>query len=336
VITIIAQQTGAAFASFEILPLKIRIFNALVSYMKYVGKTFWPQDLTILYTYSYEDIPLWQTTGAALVLILVSGLAIRAVKRFPYVPFGWFWFLGTLIPVIGLVQVGSQPMADRYTYVPLIGLFIVVTWGLYAVIGKRRHGMAVVGVLSIIIIFALTMATWMQVSYWSNSIALFQRAVAISPDNAIVNNNLGFALARQGRFHEAIRYYNEALHLKPQYVTARFNLGLVMGKVGKPQDAIHNLTRVLHTEPDFPDAHYYLGVAFMQTNHFEKAKEHFQKALQLAPEYAEAHNELGILLARQGDLSQAKKHFSKAFAINPDFEQAKSNLEKASRRVRGN
>jgi tetratricopeptide (TPR) repeat protein len=329
VITIAAQQSGKAFAPLHALSLKIRLANALVSYVKYIAKMLWPQDLACLYTYPYNGLPAWQVAGAAVLLLSVSGLAIRAARRFPYVPAGWFWYLGTLIPVIGLVQVGSQSMADRYTYVPLIGLFIVISWGVAEFVRSWRYGKAVLAIAAGIALSGLTISTWLQVGYWRNSTTLFQHTLRVSPDSAIVQNNLGFAFAQQGRLKVAVSHYREALRIEPYYLKARFNLGFALGKLGRLDEAIDNFSRLLHVKPEFAEAHYNLAVALSQENRLEEAIEHLRDAIRVEPDYAEAHNELGVLLARGGKMQEAIVHFSKALEVKPDLQQAQKNLTRA-------
>lgn len=332
VITIAAQQSGKAFAPLHALSLKIRVANALVSYVKYIAKMLWPQDLACLYTYPYNGLPAWQVAGAAVLLLSVSGLAIRAARRFPYVPAGWFWYLGTLIPVIGLVQVGSQSMADRYTYVPLIGLFIVISWGVAEFVQSWRYGKAVLAVAAGIALSGLAILTWLQVGCWRNSTTLFQHTLRVSPDSAIVQNNLGFALAQQGRLKVAVSHYREALRIEPYYLKARFNLGFALGKLGRLDEAIDHFSRLLHVKPDFAEAHYNLAVALSQENRLEEAIEHLRDAIRVEPDYAEAHNELGVLLARGGKMQEAIVHFSKALEVKPDLQQAQKNLTRAHQR----
>ncbi len=332
VITIAAQQSGKAFAPLHALSLKIRVANALVSYVKYIAKMLWPQDLACLYTYPYNGLPAWQVAGAAVLLLSVSGLAIRAARRFPYVPAGWFWYLGTLIPVIGLVQVGSQSMADRYTYVPLIGLFIVISWGVAEFVQSWRYGKAVLAVAAGIALSGLAILTWLQVGCWRNSTTLFQHTLRVSPDSAIVQNNLGFALAQQGRLKVAVSHYREALRIEPYYLKARFNLGFALGKLGRLDEAIDHFSRLLHVKPDFAEAHYNLAVALSQENRLEEAIEHLRDAIRIEPDYAEAHNELGVLLARGGKMQEAIVHFSKALEVKPDLQQAQKNLTRAHQR----
>lgn len=332
VITIAAQQSGKAFAPLHALSLKIRVTNALVSYVKYIAKMLWPQDLACLYTYPYNGLPVWQVAGAAVLLLSVSGLAIRAARRFPYVPAGWFWYLGTLIPVIGLVQVGSQSMADRYTYVPLIGLFIVISWGVAEFVQSWRYGKAVLAVAAGIALSGLAILTWLQVGCWRNSTTLFQHTLRVSPDSAIVQNNLGFALAQQGRLKVAVSHYREALRIEPYYLKARFNLGFALGKLGRLDEAIDHFTRLLHVKPEFAEAHYNIAVALSQENRLEEAIEHLRDAIRVEPDYAEAHNELGVLLARGGKMQEAIVHFSKALEVKPDLQQAQKNLTRAHQR----
>jgi Tfp pilus assembly protein PilF len=334
VVTFMAQQKGDAISSLESLPMDRRIGNALISYLAYIKKMFWPNDLVVFYSYRHDAFPSWQVLGAGLLLVLVTIVTARAGRRFPYLPFGWLWYVGTLVPVIGLVQVGSQAMADRYTYVPFIGLFVLISWGL-SDLGARLPYRKIVLSLSAAALFgALSACTFRQLTCWRNGITLFTNAVKVSPDSEVVHNNLGVAFAKQGQYHEAINHYSKALGIRPHHLKARFNLGFALGKTGRVDEAIEHFSKLLQMKPDYAEAHYNIGVALTQKGQVRQAVEHYTDALRIKPDYPEAYNELGICFASQGKINEAIIQFSKALEIKPDFQNARNNLKRASALIR--
>ncbi len=193
-VTYIVQLSAGAMPSQDVLPLQVRTANALVSYISYIGKMIWPHHLAVSYPHPGSNLPLWQIAGASLLLVFISALVIRGAGRFPYLVVGWLWYLGTLVPVIGLVQVGSQAMADRYTYVPLIGLFVIIVWGAPNLVRRWRHGRFLLVSSSGVLLLTLMACTWLQTSYWKDSFTLFQRTLDVTADNWRAHNGLGLAL----------------------------------------------------------------------------------------------------------------------------------------------
>ena len=364
VATIVVQDKVGALRSLEAFPLQTRIANALVSYVSYMAKMIWPHNLAAYYPHP-NTIPLWQVAGAGLLLIFVSMLVIKAAKNRPHLAVGWLWYLGTLVPVIGLVQVGSQAMADRYTYLSLIGLFIMIAWGFPSILAGWRHGRSALAIASALLLLGCMMGTWRQVGYWQNSITLFQHTVKVTKDNHFAYNNLGVALAHDGRLDEAISYYSEALQIKPDRAQvhnnlgnalaaqgsvdraidhyyqaleidpnnarAYNNLGNLLANQGKTEEAIKHYTEALRLEPDYGGAHYNLGTALAEQGRTEEAINHFTEALRLMPYWAGAHNNLGVLLERRGRLDEAIHHYSEALHLDPGYAKARNNLERALR-----
>ena len=234
VVTYLVQQSGQAMQYMETLPLTVRIANALVSYVAYIGKTIWPANLAVFYPHPGYTLPMWQAAGAGLLLVFISIVTIRSMSRYPYLAVGWLWYLGTLVPVIGLVQVGEQAMADRYTYVPLIGLFIIAAWGLWD-LEKKWHRQKIV--FALILLLPLTVCTWRQLHYWRDSISLWEHALAVTKKNALAHNNLGGAFEEEGNAEKAIANFYEALRHDPEYLIARNNLGLALFREGKITEA---------------------------------------------------------------------------------------------------
>ena len=291
-VTLFAQWSG--IAPIVSLPFAARISNALVSYVSYIVKMIWPHDLAVLYPYP-DAIPAWQIGFSILLLILITAIAVRLRKRYPYAIVGWLWYLGTLVPVIGLVQVGHQSMADRYTYLPMIGLFIAIAWMVPDLLARRRFHRLALAVLAVCAIAALMTASLFQIRYWQNSTTLFARALSVTKNNFIIETNMGASLAEEGKFGEAIAHYQEALRIRPDDFEARYNLANALARQGKPEEAVS----------------------------------HYAVILQTQPAAAAVHNNMGIALSQLGRTGEATDHFREALRIKPDFQDVGSNLEKA-------
>jgi len=327
VITFLAQREGGAIQSIERFSFESRIANALVSYVRYVGKMIWPEHLAIYYPHPGDALPLWQSVAAGLALATISIVALRAARRHPYLVVGWLWYLGTLMPVIGLVQIGGQAMADRYTYVPLIGLFLMIAWGGAEVTARWAFLRKPLAVLAVLMVTALGLRTWWQLQFWRDSITLFEHTLQVTSGNSLIHNNLGIALARQGRVEEAIAHYREALTSDPMNVKSHINLGVALVDLGRLDEAVDQYRQALQLQPDHPGVHNNLGNALVLLGKLDEAATEFNRALEIRPDYYEAHNNLGVVLARQGRLSEAASSFMEALRINPSYDQAQKNLE---------
>jgi Flp pilus assembly protein TadD len=325
IITFVVQRQGGAVAASEALPLGDRVANALVSYMRYIGRMLWPARLAAVYPFS-RPLPEWWVVGSLLGFLAMSIAAIRAGRRYPYVAVGWLWYVGTLVPVIGIIQVGSQAMADRYTYVPLVGLFIVVAWGAVDLCARwpyRRQVLAVAAGLAIVV---CSVQARVQVEYWRNSLALWGHTVDVTRDNFIAQNGLGDALASQGRVDEAIAHLSEAVRINPDFPPAQNNLGVELKRQRHLGEAIDHYSQALRTKPDFAEAHNNLANALDEEGRTSEAITHYTEALRIRPDYAEAHNGLGVALAKEARLGEAVDHFSAAMRIKPDSVDAYNNL----------
>ena len=318
VVAFLAQQAGGAIGSLDKYPVGLRIANALVSYASYVVKMFWPQNLALPYPHP-GVIPIWKAVGAALLLVVASVWAIRGIKRYPYLAVGWLWYLGTLVPVSGLVQVGSHAMADRYTYVPLIGLFILVAWAVPDLLPRWRYRTMMFSVSTGVILIAFMVATRSQLSHWKNSTILFEHALHVTRDNVKAHNNLGTALLEQGKFDEAYTHFLEALRINPNNATLHYNLGLTLSRQGRLDQAITHYSLALQINPNLMQAHRDLGTALMGLGRVNKAAAHFSQALQIQPENVEVRNNLGNLLLSQGRIDAAIAHFAEALRIREDY-----------------
>jgi tetratricopeptide (TPR) repeat protein len=318
-------QRHASLISTASVPLVLRIGNAIVSYAGYIGKMIWPYHLSVYYPYP-KIIPVWQLIGAGAVIISITIWVLRAYRTKPYLIMGWLWYLGTMLPVLGLVQVGLWPsMADRFGYIPLIGLFIMIAWsGTELISGWRfkKLGLAVTALL----ISALMVATWLQVGYWKNSITLFKHAVDVDSNNALAHNNFGAALRKQGRLTDAIEHYDWALRLKPDYAAAHYNLGIALMRVGQFSEAISHLQHALQQKPDSSIVRHHLKKALDARQEMNQKMSAIQAALKLTPENAALHFKLANLYERKGDLDSAIRHYKMALFHQPGFSSALNNL----------
>ncbi|MBA4396033.1 MAG: hypothetical protein C0394_01385 [Syntrophus sp. (in: bacteria)] len=294
VITYLAQMSWNAVGTLEAFPLYTRIANALISYVHYIVKMFWPVNLAFFYPYILWWPP-WILAGAALLLAGLTILIMKQRGNSPYLAVGWLWYLGTLVPVIGIVQVGSQAMADRYTYIPLIGLFMMIAWGVPELFGNWRFRKTFLSVLSGGVLTLLALSSWQQVQYWQNSVTLFEHALSVTSKNYLAHHNLGVALFLEGRTDDAVRHYNAALKIKPDYADAHYNIGMVMAVQGRYEEAIHR----------------------------------YLEALRIKPDNADAYNNIGVALAAQGKYDEAIRCYSDALRIRSGHEKARANLTAA-------
>jgi tetratricopeptide (TPR) repeat protein len=349
-ITIYGQHKGGAMATLVKVPLAARVENALISYIKYIALMFWPHDLAILYPFP-KQISFWQAGGSAILLALISFAVISYRTKFPYLVTGWFWYLVALIPVIGLVQVGGQALADRYTYIPYTGLFILCCWLLPDLMGKWRYRTLTLGSLGAAAILILSIVTWRQIPYWKDDIALYRHTLAVTTDNYLILNNYGIALDQRGdlagaygMFQETIRVnprsamaynnlgalylrwgnfasaancYNKALEISPNYPFARAGLGKALAGMGRVDEAIWQYEQALNLDPTLAETHLNLSVLLMKIGEREKGMAHYGIALQLNPTSAKAPINMGSELAAEGRLEEALEYFDHALSLDP-------------------
>jgi Flp pilus assembly protein TadD len=324
-VTFFAQQKWGLVQPLEVIPLQLRIANTFISYVSYIGKMIWPHPLTVLYPYPVT-LPVWKVAGSILLLVCISLVVLSTVRRRPYLAVGWFWYIGTLVPVVGLVQVGVQAMAERYTYVPLIGIFIVIAWGVPEFVMRRRFGERVLGTVAAVVLSILMVTTWLQVRHWANSITLFEHALKVDADNCAVRNSLADVLKAQGRTDEAMSHYTEVLRQAPDYAIAHNNLAGLLAAQGKTDGAISHYTKALQIKPDFAAAHNNLGGLLGKQGKTAEAISHLTEAVRIKPHFAEAHCNLGGLLGKQGSIAEAISHLTEALRIKPHFAEAHSSL----------
>jgi len=331
--TLLAQHKGGGLQSVAFLPIKVRIANSLVSYVSYISKMVWPQPLAVLYPHPGSSLPMWQAAGAGLLLVTISVMVLRATRRYPYLMVGWLWYLGTLVPVIGLVQAGPQAMADRFTYVPLIGLFVIMAWGLPDLLARWRHRRIALSLAASAAISVMMILSWLQVQLWKNGLTLSEHTLSVTSNNWLIHNNLALVLAKQGRLEEGTNHLYEALRIKPDFAEAHNNLGLRLAKQGRLEEAINHFSEAVRIKPDYAEAHNSFGVALAKQGRLEEAVNHLSEAVRIKPDYAKAHNNLGIALEKQGRLEEAVNHFSEAVRIKPDYAKAHNNLRRTSRLI---
>jgi Flp pilus assembly protein TadD len=347
---------GKASAIHETLPILLRIGNALVSYVAYLGQFFFPVGLAAFYPHPEDSLSVWKAIGALLVLLCISAVAMACWRRRPYLLVGWLWYVGMLVPVIGLLQAGSQARADRYTYLPQIGLCVALVWGAADVCRSWPYRRWLCGIGSALALAALMGCAWRQTSFWCNSetlwnhalactsgncvahynlgIALaarhrldetimhYQQAMEINPNSPEAHNNLGVALRRLGRLDEATAHFRQATRLRPSYAIARCNLGSVLANRGQIDEAIGQFQKALEVNPEDATAHCRLGNALTLAGRLDEAMAHYRAALDINPDDAETHCNLGAALARQGQFDEAMTHCQAALAVQPDNAEA--------------
>jgi protein O-mannosyl-transferase len=331
VITYIVQKDGGAIGGFNFWFYNMA--NALVSYVEYLEKMIWPRGLSILYPHPGNAVSIWKSLLCGWVLAGITIWVVKAIRHAPYLALGWFWYLGTLVPVIGIVQAGSQSMADRYVYVPLIGIFIMMAWGLPELLAKWRFGDKALTVLAGVGLPILMIMTWMQVSHWKNSITIFEHAIKVIdkeyPNFSIAHNNLGHALIAEGKNKEAIVHYRMAIKLKPDSVKAHFNLGHALTAEGRNEDAIAQYKRAIKFQPDYVAAHFNLAHALFTAGKTQASILQYKRVIKLQPDLAGAHNNLGHALLADEKAEEAIFHFMKAIKLQPDYALARQNLKLA-------
>jgi tetratricopeptide (TPR) repeat protein len=323
-VTIFAQTKS--ILPFENMSLSLRVGNALISCVAYLGQMFWPSGLAVLYPFTAGGVGV---SEVVLSLVLLAGISTGVFilrRRRPCFLTGWLWYLIMLAPVIGIVQVGAQARADRYTYLPQIGLYLLLTWAAADLCAGWRHRRVVLGGGSTIILMALIFCARAQTAYWRNSESLWTHTLACTSDNFIGHNNLGIALFKTGNVDEAMVHYQKALEINPDFAEAHNNLGNFLFQKGSVDEAIVHYQMALEINPDYAEAHYNLGNALLKMGNVDEAIAHLQKALQINPDYAEAHNNLGYALIQKGSVDEATAHFQKALQINPDYADAHNNL----------
>jgi Flp pilus assembly protein TadD len=325
VVTFVVQKHSGAMVPAESLSFGARGANALISYCRYLGKLFWPTKLAVFYPLPDH----WPVETVLLAGGLILGLSIlfwAQRRRWPMLLMGWLWYVGTLVPVIGLVQVGEQAMADRYMYLPSLGLLVLIVWGGYELIKNLpQRGMLWSGFSAGAIIFCVVL-TRQQLGYWRDSIAFFQYALAVTENNPVTRNLLGAAFFNKGKMDEAIAQYQEAIRLKPSYADPYYNLGTALAKQGQTAEAIHQFQEYIQFRPNDADGHYDLATALYNEGQLNQAIRQYREAIHLKPDNADAHDNLGIALGRTGQLDEAIQQFREVIRLKPNYGRVHNDL----------
>ena len=324
VITFVAQSHERAVRTFADAPIALRLSNALVSYAKYLLLSFWPNDLAVYYPFA--GIPAWQVIGAAFLLIGITVFCVSQRRIRPYLMVGWLWFLGTLVPVIGIVQVGGQIMADRYFYIPSIGLFIALVFGLADIAKSWRVAPALSAGIAGGILLILATLTNAQIQRWRDSFTLFEHTLAVTPPNLRIEHNLGVAFGASDRYDEAAAHFAKALQIDPNFYDGLVAMGVTRAHQGRLPEAIEYFQTAIRSQPDAPKAHVQLAHALWNQKQDEAALEEMARASQLAPKDADIRADFGLALALVGRIPEAIEQLHEALRLNPNSAEAHNNL----------
>ncbi|MCX6224009.1 MAG: tetratricopeptide repeat protein [Bacteroidia bacterium] len=300
ILTFWAQNKGGAVASETILPLITRVDNAVVSYVAYLERTFWPFNLAVFYPYEFS-LPLWKVLISAIIIIVITLAVLYYIRKLPFLFVGWFWYLGTLVPLIGLIQAGMQAMADRHTYLPSIGIAIMLAWVLSLLFQSENTRKKILFPAEIASLAILSVLTWQQCSFWKNSITLFSHALQVTKDNYLAHNNRGTAYIGIGQYQRAIDDYNEGIRLNPGYAPAYNNRGNAYIGIGQYQRGIDDYNEAILRKTDFADAYNNRGVAYARLGQYQRVIEEFNKAIHLNPDHVDAYKNRGIAYFMQGN-----------------------------------
>ena len=323
VVTYLAQRAGGAVSAGEVFSPRARLANALVSYVAYLRQAFWPQGLAVFYPHPGETLTVTAAAGALVLLVLITGVLLRTWRAQPAPAVGWLWYLGTLVPVIGLVQVGQQARADRYTYLPLIGVALAVAWGLGTPLG--RIGRQVPAALGTVVLAALALVASRQVRVWHDSATVFAHALRVTGENAVARLNLGLALLDAGRVSEAQAHLEEAVRLQPGSAEGRGALAEAWARQSRVVEAREAFGAALRLDPSLSRVHNGYGRLLAEQGETGEAIVHLREAIALDPAYAEPYNNLGAIRSAQGAASEALEYFRKAVALDPGYAEAHAN-----------
>jgi tetratricopeptide (TPR) repeat protein len=322
IVSFLAQNIQGSFSSAENLPFFTRGTNAIISYAAYLEKTLWPVNLAVFYPYEFQ-LPLWKVSISGFIIIAIT-VVVYNIKKLPFSFVGWSWYMGTLVPVIGLVQVGRQAMADRYTYLPSIGIAVILAWGVPLLFKREDVRKKILFPAAIVFLAIMSVLTWKQCGYWKNSTGLWNHALHVTKDNAIAHNNLGLALFAEGKTEQAMVHYNEAIRLKPDNVLAYNNRGTAYNKLGQHQRALEDYTKAIFLQPDHFLAYYNRGNIYNILGQYQRAIEDFNKGLNLEPHYI-VYNYRGIAYAQLGQYQRAIEDFDEAIRLKPDYANTYNN-----------
>ncbi len=311
-----AQKAGGAVKSTALYPMDVRTANVLIAYLWYLYKTLWPAGLAVVYP--YPAAPSAATAALCGFLLLAASVgAVAAGRRFRYLPVGWFWYLGTLVPVIGWVVIGQYAVADRYSYVPLTGIFIIVAWGASDLLSDRGKTNVALPAAALASLMALSATAFLQVRHWQDSVTLFEHALSVTEGNFQAHNNLGRTLSEQGRIEEAQHHFERALQIQPGYRLARMNLATIQARTGKPEAALENFRKVLAAAPRDVPTLYNLARLLVDMGEDDRAESFLRQAIELDPDHVDALRLLSVLSHRRGKMAEAESYIRRALALAP-------------------
>jgi len=325
IVTLIAQREVGALWTLEKMPFEQRIANAFVAYMEYIRKMLWPADLSVLYPHAGMP-PAWKTGLAVTLIASLSYVAVRKAREMPFLLVGWLWYLGTLVPVIGIIQVGSQSMADRYTYLPLVGLFLAAAWGAKSLVEKRPLLKPVVIACVIVALAGLPIPSRVHVETWKNSVTLFEQALRMTEVNPLAHHNIGAYYLERNECQKAVPHFLMALEAKKDYPYALSNLGVCTSRGNDPERALRLFDKAIRIEPRFTKARIDRAIYLMRLGRLEEAGMDFLEILKMKPDHEAAHTNLGLIFVQQGKLGDAEAHLREALRVNPRNAEALNNL----------
>ena len=296
---ILFEKAGESVAQDPVSILAI-LTNVMISYFEYLWKMLWPKGLAILYAHPGNTLAVWKGVLCGIALLVITTISIKLIRKAPYFVVGWFWYLGTLIPVIGFITLGPHLIADRSAYLPLIGIFVIIAWGVPELLKEWHYRKNVLKASAGILILTLMLITWIQVSHWKSSITVFKHAIKVTdkkyPNFVAVHNNLGNALVAEGKIEEAISHYKMAIKLNPDFADAYNNLGNVLFYAKMTEEAIDYYKEAIRIRPSFAGAHYNLGNALVQKGEVKEAVHHFRETVRLKPDFIAAQKNLEMAL----------------------------------------
>jgi tetratricopeptide (TPR) repeat protein len=294
--------------------------NAPIAFVTYLTKTFWPQDMAVFYPFP-SQIPIWHVVGATFLIIVISTFVIVKARRVPYFFVSWLWYATTILPVIGIIQIGDFAMADRYHYLPSIGIAIGLAWGIPSLINENIRG-KILFPIGMAFFIVLSVLSWKQCGHWKNSITLFSHALQVTKDNYLAHSNLGLFLCTEGKINEALDHYNKAIRIKKDNAIIYTNRGVVFTKTGKYYEAINDFNEAIRLKPDYADAYSGRGNVYVKLDQHQIAIEDYNKAIVLNHNDIKAYNNRGVAYYILGQYQQAVEDYNEAIRQKPDYAYA--------------
>ncbi len=327
VITIYARpylQTISQDRDFYSYLLTSRLANAPIAFITYLEKTFWPRDMAVYYSFSLQ-VPFWKFLCSVILILCISMIVVKVIKRFPFLFVGWFWYFITILPVIGIMQVSSRAQSDNYTYIPSIGVFIMVTWGIPLLVSQERLQKMILAPISVVILIVLAILAWQQCGYWKNSITLWNHTLRVTKDNYMAHTKLAFFLSEHGRKEEALEHFSRVISIKPNVAQSYFNRGVCYCELGRYPLAISDFHTAIALKQDYFLAYNNRGIAYAETGQYQQAFEDFNHAIRLNSKYSDSYYNRGCVFNKIGDYNQAIRDFDDAIRLNPNFTEGYNN-----------